>query len=309
MVPTDIPGKRFFIAHGIPSLLRKPFFFCNFATMTPTISIRGEIHSFRPQKVMGIINTTPDSFFSGSRTPDTPSIASRVERMLDDGVDYFDVGGYSSRPGADDISAEEEYERLAPALEIIRKIAPEIPVSIDTFRSSVARRCLEEWKVEIINDISGGDLDPEMWGVVADFNVPYIMMHTKGTPKTMQNLTDYNDVTAEVLSDLAFKIARLRQVGVTDIIVDPGFGFAKTVSQNFTLLDNLKVFRETGCAILAGLSRKSMIWKTLGTTPEESLNGTTALNTIALMNGADIIRVHDVKEAKECVTLTNMCNV
>ncbi len=276
--------------------------------MKPTISIKGELHLFDTPKVMGIINTTPDSFFSRSRTPESNAIAERVERMIEEGVDYFDVGGYSSRPGASDISADEEYSRLAPALEIIRKISPETPVSVDTFRASVARKCIEDWNVEIINDISGGTLDPEMWGTVAEAGVAYILMHLRGTPATMQQFTDYKDVVAEVLSDLAFKIASLRQLGVSDIIIDPGFGFAKTVEQNFTLLSKLKVFRETGCPILAGLSRKSMIWKTLGSSPEDALNGTTALNMAALMNGADILRVHDVAEARECVKLFNKLN-
>ncbi len=276
--------------------------------MTPTISIKGELHTFLSPKVMGIINTTPDSFFSLSRTSESTSITERVERMIEVGVDYFDVGGYSSRPGASDISADEEYSRLAPALDIIRKLSPETPVSIDTFRASVARKCIEEWGVEIINDIAGGTLDPEMWETVAEHKVAYILMHLRGTPATMQQFTDYKDVVAEVLSDLAFKIASLRQLGVADIIVDPGFGFAKTVDQNFRLLSSLRVFRETECPVLAGLSRKSMIWKTLGSSPEEALNGTTALNMAALMNGADILRVHDVAEARECVTLYDKLN-
>lgn len=276
--------------------------------MKPTVSIKGELHSFSTPKVMGIINTTPDSFFSGSRTPESASIAERVATMIESGVDYFDIGGYSSRPGASDISPNEEYARVAPALEIIRNLAPEIPVSVDTFRSSVARKCIEDWDVEIINDISGGTLDPEMWETVAELKVAYILMHLRGNPATMQTLTEYDDVVAEVLSDLAFKIASLRQLGVADIIVDPGFGFAKTADQNFSLLANMKVFRETRSPILAGLSRKSMIWKTLSSSPEESLNGTTALNMVALMNGADILRVHDVAEAKECVALFNKLN-
>lgn len=288
--------------------LPKPVFFRNFAVMTPTISIHGKLHSFSTPKVMGIINATPDSFFSGSRTPDSNSIVRRVTGMIEAGVDYFDVGGYSSRPGAADPSAEEEYSRLAPALEIIRKLAPQIPVSVDTFRSDVARRCIEEWNVEIINDISGGEHDPEMWPMVAQSKVVYILMHMRGNPATMQTLTSYDDVVADVLSDLAFKIADLRQLGVADIIVDPGFGFAKTTEQNFKLLSSLKIFKETGCPLLAGLSRKSMIWKTLDSTPEDSLNGTTALNMVALINGADILRVHDVAEAKECAALFNMLN-
>ena len=271
-----------------------------------TISLKGKLYPFDRPKVMGIINTTPDSFFSGSRTPDTFSIEKRVEQMVEEGVDIFDLGGYSSRPGAEDIDPETEYARLVPALKAVKKIAPETPVSIDTFRASVARRCVEEWGADIINDISGGTLDPEMWATVAELNVPYILMHMRGTPADMQTHTDYKDVVADVLKDLAFKIAELRQLGVADIIVDPGFGFAKTVDQNFRLLNELKVFGELGCPILAGVSRKSMIWRPLGITPEESLNGTTSLNTIALLNGADILRVHDVKEARQCVELVEL---
>ena len=271
-----------------------------------TISLKGKLYPFDRPKVMGIINTTPDSFFSGSRTPDTFSIERRVEQMVEEGVDIFDLGGYSSRPGAEDIDPETEYARLVPALKAVKKIAPETPVSIDTFRAPVARRCVEEWGADIINDISGGTLDPEMWATVAELNVPYILMHMRGTPADMQTHTDYEDVVADVLKDLAFKIAELRQLGVADIIVDPGFGFAKNVDQNFRLLNELKVFGELGCPILAGVSRKSMIWRPLGITPEESLNGTTSLNTIALINGADILRVHDVKEARQCVELVEL---
>ena len=271
-----------------------------------TISLKGKLYPFDRPKVMGIINTTPDSFFSGSRTPDTFSIEKRVEQMVEEGVDIFDLGGYSSRPGAEDIDPETEYARLIPALKAVKKIAPETPVSIDTFRASVARRCVEEWGADIINDISGGTLDPEMWATVAELNVPYILMHMRGTPADMQTHTDYKDVVADVLKDLAFKIAELRQLGVADIIVDPGFGFAKTVDQNFRLLNELKVFGELGSPILAGVSRKSMIWRPLGITPEESLNGTTSLNTSALLNGADILRVHDVKEVRQCVELVEL---
>ncbi|MDE6028206.1 MAG: dihydropteroate synthase [Muribaculaceae bacterium] len=272
--------------------------------MRSTINIRGKIYSFDTPKVMGIVNLTPDSFYSGSCTPDSISIKKRINRVIQEGVDILDFGGCSTRPGASEISAEEEYERLLPALEVAKEIAPEIPVSIDTFRSSVARKCVEEWEADIINDISGGTLDPEMWPAVAELNVPYVLMHMRGTPADMQQHTSYEDVVADVLKDLAFKIADLRQIGVADVIVDPGFGFAKTTDQNFKLLKNLEVFKQLGCPILAGISRKSMIWKTLGSTPEEALNGTTVLNTVALMKGADIIRVHDVKQAKECVALT-----
>lgn len=280
-----------------------PFFFRKFAVMTPTICINNKIYDFESPKVMGIINVTPDSFFSGSRTPDLSSLSERLKKMLQSEPDFFDIGGYSSRPGAADISPEEEWDRLAPGLELLRKLSSSTPISVDTFRASVARKSVENFGVEIINDISGGTLDDEMWQTVADLKCAYVLMHMRGNPETMSSLTDYEDVTAEVLEDLAFKLAELRQLGVADVIIDPGFGFAKTVEQNFRLLRDLEVFRSLGCPLLAGLSRKSMIWKTLGTTPSEALNGTTALNAIALQKGADILRVHDVAEARECVTL------
>lgn len=271
--------------------------------MTPTICINNKIYDFESPKVMGIINVTPDSFFSGSRTPDLSSLSERLKKMLQSEPDFFDIGGYSSRPGAADISPEEEWDRLAPGLELLRKLSSSTPISVDTFRASVARKSVENFGVEIINDISGGTLDDEMWHTVADLKCAYVLMHMRGNPETMSSLTDYEDVTAEVLEDLAFKLAELRQLGIANVIIDPGFGFAKTVEQNFRLLRDLEVFRSLGCPLLAGLSRKSMIWKTLGTTPSEALNGTTALNAIALQKGADILRVHDVAEARECVTL------
>lgn len=268
-----------------------------------TISINGALRDFTPAWVMGIINATPDSFYAGSRTPEASGIAGRATAMLADGADCLDVGGYSSRPGCADISPEEEYSRLAMALEQVRRVSEEAVVSVDTFRASVARRCVEEWGVQIINDISGGDMDPEMFSTVADLGVAYVLMHMRGTPQTMTGLTDYSDVTAEVISDLAFKLARLRQAGVADVIIDPGFGFAKTVEQNFEMLARLRDFQALGCPVLAGISRKTMIWRTLGCTPEESLNGTTVLNTLALDRGASILRVHDVKAAREAVLL------
>lgn len=232
-----------------------------------------------------------------------PDITARALRMIEEGADFLDIGGYSSRPGCDDVSAEEEYSRLAMALEQVRGVAPDAVISVDTFRASVARRCVEEWNVQIINDIGGGTLDPDMFATVAELGVAYVLMHMRGTPETMTSMTDYADVTAEVVSDLAFKLAELHQLGVADVIVDPGFGFAKTMEQNFELLGHLEEFRILDCPVLAGLSRKSMIWRTLGCTPEESLNGTTVLNTLALDRGASILRVHDVKAAREAVAL------
>ena len=264
------------------------------------LNTRGRLVEFKRPAVMGIVNVTPDSFYAGSRTA-TCDVTARVARMIAEGADIIDLGGYSSRPGADEVSADEELARVAPALEAIRREFPDIIVSVDTFRASVARESVA-LGADIINDISGGDLDPEMFDTVAALRVPYILMHMRGKPDTMQSMTDYDDVAAETLRDLAFKADRLHQLGVCDVIVDPGFGFAKTTDQNYALLGALKAFRAIG-PLLVGISRKTMIWRELDTTPENALNGTTVLNTIALMNGADILRVHDVREAAETVRL------
>lgn len=276
----------------------------NFDTVA-SINVSGRLITFDTPKVMGIVNVTPDSFYAGSRVAESADISKRVMSMLDEGADILDIGGYSSRPGADEVSPEEEYARLARGLEAIRKVKEDALVSVDTFRADVARRCVEEWHVGIINDIAGGDLDPEMWDVVADLGVPYILMHMRGNPQTMGSLTDYKDVTAETVSALAEKTALLRQKGVRDIVIDPGFGFAKTVEQNYQLLSDLKEFKIMGAPVLAGLSRKTMIWKPLDITPDNAANGTTVLNTIALLNGADILRVHDVRNAVETVRLVS----
>lgn len=268
-----------------------------------SINVDGRLISFDTPKVMGIVNVTPDSFYAGSRVSESADISDRVRSMLADGADILDIGGYSSRPGADEVTPDEEYSRLARGLEAIRKVKEDTVVSVDTFRADVARRCVEEWNVGIINDIAGGDLDPEMWDTVADLNVPYVLMHMRGNPKTMGSLTDYKDVTAETLSALAEKTAQLRQKGVRDIVIDPGFGFAKTVEQNYQLLSDLKEFKIIGAPVLVGISRKTMIWKPLGITPDKAANGTTVLNTIALLNGADILRVHDVRNAVEAIKL------
>ena len=265
------------------------------------LNIRGNLIEFNRPAVMGIVNVTPDSFFAGSRVP-ADSVTARVSEMMAQGADIIDLGGYSSRPGADTVTAEEELARLVPAIAAIRERFPDIPVSVDTFRADVARECIAQG-ADIINDIGGGDLDPEMFGTIADLRVPYILMHMRGTPATMQSLTDYDDVVADVLRDLAFKTDRLHQLGVNDVIIDPGFGFAKTVDQNYRLLAALGMFREIGCPVLAGVSGKTMIWKELSIHPDEALNGTTAINMIALMNGADILRVHDVRECAETVRL------
>lgn len=264
------------------------------------LNARGRLVDFERPAVMGIVNVTPDSFYAGSRVA-ADDTAARVAAMIADGADMIDLGGYSSRLGADEVSADEELARLAPAIEAIRREFPDIILSVDTFRARVARECVA-LGADIINDIGGGDLDPEMFETVASLRVPYVLMHMRGVPATMQSLTDYDDVVADVLRDLAFKADRLRQLGVCDVIIDPGFGFAKTVDQNYALLGALKAFRTLG-PVLAGVSRKTMIWRELGTTPENALNGTTAVNMMALMNGADILRVHDVREAAETVRL------
>lgn len=273
-----------------------------------SINIKGKLHYFHNPWVMGIVNVTPDSFYADSRTFDSQSIYNRIADLIEQGADAIDIGGYSSRPGAADVSAQEEYSRLASALEIIRKHFPNTIVSIDTFRADVARKCVSDWQADIINDISGGIADPEMWNTVAELKVPYILMHMRGTPKTMQSLCDYSDVTADVIKDLAAKIDKMRQLGIADIIIDPGFGFAKTLEQNYTLMSELQEFKRLDMPLLVGISHKSMIYKALDIKPENALNGTTVLNTIALAKGADILRVHDVKEAKEAVKITKLLN-
>ena len=272
--------------------------------MNPTICIKGSLMDFTTPKVMGILNVTPDSFYAGSRVG--ADAARRAAEMLADGVDILDIGAYSSRPGAEDISAGMEYERLAPALDEIRSRHPEAVISVDTFRADVARRVVEDFAVDIINDIGGGTLDPEMRDTVAELRTPYILMHMRGTPATMQQMCHYDDVVADVLSDLAFKIDDFRQAGVHDIIADPGFGFAKTVEQNYRLLGALNLFHETGCPVLAGMSRKSMLFRPLGITPDQAGDATVAVHTMALMLGADIIRVHDVLPAVQSVRVFRM---
>ncbi len=271
-----------------------------------TINIRGRLADFRRPWVMGIVNVTPDSFYSGSRTRSAVEIEKRVASMMADGADCIDVGGYSSRPGADEVSPDEEWSRVATALDVIRRRWPEAVVSVDTFRASVAAKCADQYGVDIINDIGGGNLDPEIWEVVASRRLAYVLMHMRGTPAIMQTLTDYTDITAEVYTDLAMKVARLRQTGVADIIIDPGFGFAKTLQQNYELLASMSHLKDLGLPVLAGLSRKSMIWKALGRDPGDTLEGTVALDTVALLNGADILRVHDVRPAADTVRLLSL---
>ncbi len=269
-----------------------------------TLNINGELRVFDRPQVMGILNVTPDSFYSGSRALTRRDIASRVERMLKDGVDIIDIGGCSTRPGSGDVGLEEECARVEMGLDVVRDISDDVIVSLDTYRSEVARRCAGDHRVDIINDISGGDLDGDMYRVVSNLGVVYVLMHTRGTPETMQGLTDYADVTADVIRDLSEKLRRLRLAGVSDVIIDPGFGFAKTLEQNYRLMRDLDVFAEAfEEPLLVGISRKSMITKALGVPVEAALNGTTVLNVVSLSRGASILRVHDVKEAVEAVRL------
>lgn len=268
-----------------------------------SLNIRGKLYEFARPQIMGILNVTPDSFYAGSRTIDEGSIARRIECMVSQGADMIDIGAYSSRPGADEVSPEEEIARLSRGMKLLREIAPDILVSVDTFRADVARQAIEEMGVDIINDISGGDLDDKMFDTVARLNVPYILMHMRGRPENMNTLCEYSDVTADVIADLSTKTRTLALLGVNDVIVDPGFGFSKTTEQNYEMLRNIEAFHSLERPLLIGVSRKSMIYKALGITPDEALNGTTVINTIALLGGASILRVHDVKEAIEAVKL------
>lgn len=268
-----------------------------------TININGQLLDLSTPKVMGIVNLTPDSFFEGSRAQTDVQVAERVRQLLTEGADMLDVGAYSSRPGADDLPVEEEMRRLREGLSVLRKEAPNAIVSVDTFRADVAKMCIQEYGVAIINDISGGDLDSNMFSTIARAHVPYIIMHMQGTPHNMQQAPYYEDVLKEVMLHLADKVKTLQDMKVNDIILDPGFGFGKTQAHNFELLAHLNEFDIFQLPLLVGVSRKSMIYKTLGITPAEALNGTTALHTIALSKGANILRVHDVKEAVETIRL------
>lgn len=273
-------------------------------SVNKTLRVQGRIIDLSTPAVMGILNITPDSFYEGSRAQIVNEVLTKAEIMLRDGATFIDIGGYSSRPGATDILAEEEWQRVQPAISSIRKEFPQTIISIDTFRSGIARNAVNEG-CDIVNDISAGQLDSEMFNTVAALHVPYIAMHMRGNPQTMNKLTDYENVTKEIIDYFHAVIHQLHLLKVKDIIIDPGFGFAKTVAQNFELLNNLQQLQVLGKLMLVGLSRKSMIWRTLKTTPEQALNGTTALNTIALLKGASILRVHDVKEATEVIELLN----
>ena len=269
-----------------------------------TLNVRGRLISLSTPRVMGILNVTPDSFFDGGRHVTEKDIVQHAEKMLEHGATFLDIGGYSTRPGAEEVSEEEELRRVLPAVRAVMKAFPDAMVAIDTFRSGVASAAVGAG-ASLVNDISAGALDPMMPATVARLEVPYIAMHMRGTPKTMNTLTDYDDLISDIIRYFHERIGALHELGIRDIIVDPGFGFAKTVEQNFKLLSRLADLRILGKPILAGLSRKSMIWRTLMTTPENALNGTTCLNTVALLNGASILRVHDVREAVDTITLVD----
>ena len=276
--------------------------------MTPahqlTLNLSGRLVSLEKPLVMGIVNVTPDSFFAGSRIDGAKALRARLDTLVREGAALADLGAYSSRPGAEEVSPEEERRRLRPALQILRDEYPDLPVSVDTFRSDVARMAVEEYGASVINDISGGGLDPAMYRTMAELQVPYILMHMKGDPQTMQQQASYSDVTLEVIDYFAQRVGQLLELGVHDIILDPGFGFSKTTAQNYELLAQLGSLVEAFTQpLLVGASRKSMIYRPLGITPEEALNGTTFLHTLALERGAKILRVHDVRPAVEAVQL------
>lgn len=271
-----------------------------------SLNLQGRLVTIDRPWVMGIINVTLDSFYSGSRVNDEQTLVARVGQMLADGADVLDIGACSTRPGSQSVDAQGEMERLQWALDIIRRTAPGVIISVDTYRADVARRCVEEWGANIINDISGGTLDEAMFDTVARLQVPYVLMHTRGTPETMASMTDYDDVAADVLEWMARRIDTLRQMGVADVIADPGFGFAKDQEQNYRLLSCLDAFHALDAPLLVGVSRKRMIYTPLECGPDEALNGTTVVNTIALQQGAHILRVHDVKAAAEAVKITTL---
>ena len=272
-----------------------------------TLNIRGILHALERPWIMGIVNLTPDSFYNKSRVQREDDMVKRVEEMLSDGADLVDLGAYSSRPGATHISEQEEWERLQPAIKVILRNYPETLISVDTFRSSIARKAYEEG-ASMINDISGGQIDDNMFKTISDIRIPYILMHMRGDPRTMNTLTTYDNLFKEMINYFESRILELKSSGVNDIIIDPGFGFAKSLDQNYELLKNLTYFEVLGYPLLVGLSRKSMIFKQLGVQPSEALNGTIALNTVSLLKRASILRVHDIKEAKEVVNIVATLN-
>ena len=267
------------------------------------INCKGRLLDLQQPRIMGILNVTPDSFYDGGRNRTMEDYLKHTARMLEEGADFIDVGAYSSRPGALDISEEEEVNRLIPVIKNLVQEFPEILISVDTFRTKVARAAIEAGAA-MINDISGGSLDEKMMATVAELQVPYILMHMRGNPNNMKDLNQYKNVVQDLMFYFSGKISEARKFGINDVVIDPGFGFSKNIEQNFELLSHLEFFKNLDLPILTGISRKSLIYKTLGTTPEEALNGTTVLNTVALLKGVNILRVHDVKEAVECLKLT-----
>lgn len=272
-------------------------------TFARYINVNGQLMDLSQPRVMGILNITPDSFYADSRKQTEKDIIARIHQILDEGGDFIDIGAYSSRAGASDVSPKEEMERLKYGLEILRNECPEAVVSVDTFRADVAKMCVEEYGVALINDIAAGQMDPEMFSTIAQLKVPYIMMHMQGTPQNMQKNPHYDNPVKEIILYFAEKIEKLRASGVKDLIIDPGFGFGKTLAHNYEILDKLEELQMFQLPILIGVSRKSMVYKLLGGGPEDALNGTTALHAIALMKGARILRVHDVKAATETVRI------
>ena len=271
--------------------------------MKKSININGTLIDLTTPLVMGILNVTPDSFFQGSRKQSEIDIVNRCRQIIDEGGSIIDVGAQSTTPTSEFLTSAEEAERLMPALKLIRSEFPDVIISVDTFYADVAKQSVEEFGANIINDVSGGHIDDRMFPVMGELNVPYILMHMRGVPQTMQSMTDYDDFIQDILYYFSEKKAQLNFLGVNDVIIDPGFGFSKTLSQNYELMAYLKYFHIFEEPILVGISRKSMIYKLLGSTPENSLNGTTVLNSVALLSGADILRVHDVKEAVECIKI------
>ena len=272
--------------------------------LTMTINCLGKLIDLTSPKVMGILNVTPNSFYDGGKHSDDESVLFQVEKMLSEGATFIDIGAYSSKPSAEFVSEEEEISRLIPVIQLVLNHFPDTLISVDTFRAKVAKAAIEKGAC-IINDISAGSLDAEMMATVAKLHVPYIMMHMKGNPQTMQSMANYENITKEMLFYFSEKVAQARSLGISDLLIDPGFGFAKTKDQNFDVMNNLELFQMLELPILVGVSRKSMIYKTLETSPEFALNGTTVLNTIALQKGANILRVHDVKEAMETIKLVS----
>jgi dihydropteroate synthase len=269
-----------------------------------SLNCKGQLIDLSTPKVMGILNITPDSFYDGGQFKDSKSILVQTEKLISEGATFVDVGAYSSRPGANFVSENEELHKIIPVVELILKHFPKTLISIDSFRANVIRECVNAGAV-ISNDISAGHLDDQMMKTIGELGIPYIMMHMRGTPQTMQNLTHYDHLITEIFSYFSEQVQLAKQHKIMDVVIDPGFGFAKTLSQNYELLGKLEFFQNLNCPILCGVSRKSMIYKTLNCLPKEALNGTTALNMVALMNGTNILRVHDVKEALECVKLFN----